>query len=329
MKTPAIFVTPSFFSITFLEEGYPILIQSTDKRYDNCISLYEKKDYLSLYELLVVDKSIEKISNGDFTIYESEIYYKGELVHNIMVSRILDAIAKNIPYETLLNFFRNILECESKTVVNELYLFLESNESMPIMEDGSFLAYRVVDENYNSKHSNPDGTKNRNKIGDIVTINRKNVDTNRFNTCSEGLHFCSYSYIPKYGYENKDRVMIVKIFPQDVVSIPNDYNNSKGRCCKYEVISEVKNYNDTKEFEDNATKQIVRVSKFSSEEINKVEKVLKTQIKENGFTTARKVSKSTKNPYIPVKKVIDIAKVLGFDVSIETTLSMSIIKTRE
>ena len=32
--------------------------------------------------------------------------------------------------------------------------------------------------------------------------------------------------------------MIVKIDPADVVSIPVDYNNSKGRCCKYEVIAE-------------------------------------------------------------------------------------------
>ena len=32
--------------------------------------------------------------------------------------------------------------------------------------------------------------------------------------------------------------MIVKINPADVVSIPKDYNNTKGRACKYEVIAE-------------------------------------------------------------------------------------------
>jgi hypothetical protein len=33
--------------------------------------------------------------------------------------------------------------------------------------------------------------------------------------------------------------MILKISPADVVSIPTDYNNSKGRTCKYEVIGEL------------------------------------------------------------------------------------------
>ena len=36
-----------------------------------------------------------------------------------------------------------------------------------------------------------------------------------------------------------ERVMILKINPRDVVSIPTDYNDSTGRCCRYEVIGEV------------------------------------------------------------------------------------------
>jgi hypothetical protein len=32
--------------------------------------------------------------------------------------------------------------------------------------------------------------------------------------------------------------MILKINPRDVVSIPSDYENTKGRTCKYEVIGE-------------------------------------------------------------------------------------------
>ena len=32
--------------------------------------------------------------------------------------------------------------------------------------------------------------------------------------------------------------MIVKINPKDVVAIPSDYNNTKGRTCRYEVVGE-------------------------------------------------------------------------------------------
>jgi len=33
--------------------------------------------------------------------------------------------------------------------------------------------------------------------------------------------------------------VIVKINPADVVAIPSDYKNTKGRCCRYEVVAEM------------------------------------------------------------------------------------------
>jgi hypothetical protein len=35
------------------------------------------------------------------------------------------------------------------------------------------------------------------------------------------------------------RTVIVKINPADVVSIPSDYNATKGRACRYEVVGEI------------------------------------------------------------------------------------------
>ena len=45
--------------------------------------------------------------------------------------------------------------------------------------------------------------------------------------------------------------MILKINPRDVVSIPTDYNNSKGRTCRYEVIGEhnVEDRHETEAFD--------------------------------------------------------------------------------
>jgi hypothetical protein len=74
-------------------------------------------------------------------------------------------------------------------------------------------------------------------VGDVVEQKRNEVDDIRDNVCSNGLHFCSMSYLPHYMGGN-GRVVIVKINPADVVSIPSDYNNAKGRCCKYVVVGE-------------------------------------------------------------------------------------------
>jgi len=67
-----------------------------------------------------------------------------------------------------------------------------------------------------------------------MTRNEVNDDKNQ--TCSAGLHFCSQDYLNHFG---GSRIMILKINPRDVVSIPTDYKNSKGRCCRYEVIGEL------------------------------------------------------------------------------------------
>jgi hypothetical protein len=70
---------------------------------------------------------------------------------------------------------------------------------------------------------------------------RNLVDARRDNVCSQGLHFCSKDYLDSYGTSNRDadRCMLVKINPADVVSIPSDYNNAKGRVWTYEVVGEM------------------------------------------------------------------------------------------
>ena len=67
-------------------------------------------------------------------------------------------------------------------------------------------------------------------------MERNAVDDDKDRTCSAGLHFCSKDYLNHFGGE---RIMILKINPRDVVSIPSDYNDSKGRACRYEVIGEL------------------------------------------------------------------------------------------
>jgi hypothetical protein len=70
-------------------------------------------------------------------------------------------------------------------------------------------------------------------------MNRNRVNEDKDQTCSSGLHFCSREYLPHYGSAEGGRVVVIKINPQDVVAIPSDYENAKGRCCRYEVLREL------------------------------------------------------------------------------------------
>jgi hypothetical protein len=131
----------------------------------------------------------------------------------------------------MVQFMENLMQNPSKRAVTELYGFLEKN-SLPITPDGHFLAYKRVRFDYKDCHT---GTMD-NSVGKVVEMERNNVDDDKDRTCSTGLHFCSQSYLGHFGGE---RIVIVKINPRDVVSIPSDYNDSKGRACQYEVVDEI------------------------------------------------------------------------------------------
>ena len=105
---------------------------------------------------------------------------------------------------------------------------------LPITEDGHFLAFKNVKIDYKDIHS---GTFD-NSVGKVCEMPRYKVDEDKDRTCSSGLHFCSIAYLPSFSDSNGGHTMIVKINPKDVVAIPADYNNTKGRTCKYEVIGE-------------------------------------------------------------------------------------------
>jgi hypothetical protein len=133
----------------------------------------------------------------------------------------------------MVNFMHNLMKNPSKRSVDELYGFLEKN-NLPLTPDGHFLAYKKVRRDFKDIHS---GTMD-NSPGTIVEMERNQVDDNKDQTCSTGLHFCGLSYLDHFGGSDS-RVVIVKIDPADVVSIPSDYNGAKGRACRYEVIGEM------------------------------------------------------------------------------------------
>jgi acyl carrier protein len=105
---------------------------------------------------------------------------------------------------------------------------------MGITDEGMILAYKRVREDYMDIHS---GTI-RNAVGDSPSMPRNKVDENKDRTCSDGLHFCSFSYLPHFGSGPGSKVVILEIHPKDVVAIPSDYNDAKGRTCAYTVIGE-------------------------------------------------------------------------------------------
>lgn len=131
------------------------------------------------------------------------------------------------------NFIEKVRQCISYKVNQRFFDFISKN-SLKITEDGDIIAFKVVRNNFKDKHT---GTFD-NSVGKIVEMPRNEVDDQDTNTCSNGLHICSEGYIKSFS-SSGDRLVLVKVDPRDICSIPTDYDSQKCRCCKYQVIKDV------------------------------------------------------------------------------------------
>jgi len=181
--------------------------------------------------LLDVSEHIRNFVDSRLTVTDGLIEFEGRSIGERMSEYMFRIMDENITIDPLIKFIVNLRENPSLRAVNELYTFMNANQ-LPLTPDGHFLAYKFVTDDYKDCHTG----KIDNSVGATPSMPRNTVDDNKEQTCSEGLHFCSMEYL-KGGWGH--RWMVVKINPRDVVSIPVDYNNTKGRCCAYEVISEL------------------------------------------------------------------------------------------
>ena len=187
-----------------------------------------------LLELVDIEKAVASFSDGLVEIKNGQVTYEGEAVHGSISKRILEFMSKGLPFQPLVTFLQNLMENPSMQSQKELYDFLE-HESLPITEDGHFLAYKAVRSDYMDKYR---GTFD-NHVGNVCQMTRSKVDDDRSRGCSNGLHAGALNYVAGYGsVESNDKIVIVKINPKDVVSVPSDCNYEKLRTCRYEVVGE-------------------------------------------------------------------------------------------
>ena len=218
-------------NVTVVIGNKPHTIAKSHITYQKVVDAIKAGDWDKVKDIIEPKQVVLNYGRGNVSVQGDTLYWKGKPMHNALATRMISMLQDEFPIEPLVSFMENLMSNPSRQAVNELYGFLEKN-NLPITPDGHFLAYKRVRENYFDCHT---GTMD-NSVGKIVEMERNEVDDNRDNTCSAGLHFCSHSYLQSFSGE---RTVIVKIDPADVVSIPSDYNNAKGRTCRYEVIGEV------------------------------------------------------------------------------------------
>jgi hypothetical protein len=208
-------------------------VSSTHISYEKLKEAIKAGDWNSVQDLIEPKKVVLSYGQGNVEVQGDKLFWKGREFHNYLAAKFIEMYQEGFPVEPMVNFMENLMSNPSKRAVEELYSFLEKG-NLPITADGCFLAYKKIRNDYMDIHSNTMD----NSVGNVVEMERNEVDDNKDRTCSSGLHFCSLDYLSSFG-DSTSRTVVLKINPRDVVSIPADYHSTKGRACRYEVIDEI------------------------------------------------------------------------------------------
>lgn len=204
-------------------------------------------DIPKILSLMSVSTAIVAYSAGSVTVKDGVVYYRNAPMAGYCSNKILEFMEAGLDYKRLMRFFDRLMVNPSARAVEELYKFLE-HKAMPLTDDGCFLAYKGVQSDF---YSITGGDKNKvlkgkvndrgqifNGIGEEIEVMRNYVNDNANVGCSSGLHAGSHQYASDFGRSGK--LLIVKIDPADVVSIPTDCSCQKLRTSRYVVVEEVK-----------------------------------------------------------------------------------------
>jgi len=247
-------------NITVVIGTTPHTVSKSHIAYNKLLAAIKAGEWETVQDIIEPKQVVLNFGQGNVSIQGDKIFWKGREMHNALTKRMVAMIQEDFPVDPLVAFMENLMENPSKRAVHELYGFLEKN-TLPITSDGCFLAYKKVRQDYLDVHSgtvlnkpaaymtDEDTAALEEAVGKnnevtvevvdgvtVVSMERNLVDDDQNRTCSTGLHFCSQDYLRSFGGE---RIVILKINPRDVVSIPNDYNDSKGRCARYEIVDEI------------------------------------------------------------------------------------------
>ena len=263
-----IFYTRHDGGLTLFKSGKHSTVSSTHINFARIVEALKARRFDDVESLMNIGATItkfgisKKFKDRSIFVEKGEVYWNdGKTKQKLagpLVDRILDSLGTKAGEkfaDALLMLLDNIKKNSAKDISEELYQWLMSGKA-PITYDGCFLAYKKVNSNFMDIYTG----KIDNSPGKNPRMPESEVDKNRNNQCSRGLHFCSRGYLSSYSGNTNCKVVIVKVNPRKVFAIPRDYSFQKGRASEYFVVGEFKgNWQESEAFKtsfvDEDTKQ--------------------------------------------------------------------------
>lgn len=225
-------------SLTFFVQGKPYSLTKTSPGFEEAkrLLLQSGSHPIDLLTGLVdVRQALVRDSHGTIQWIDDAIVWQGQPLNGVWVDKILDLRSENLPFTSIWNALGSLVRNPTAAAIERLPVFLERS-NLGFLEDGRFIAYKAVNHDYMDCHTR---RTHRNMVGDSPQMPRDQVDANPDACCSTGLHVGTPDYVNTHYGSRARRVMLIAVWPHDVVSVPHSYGGSKMRICAYEVIDEL------------------------------------------------------------------------------------------
>lgn len=202
-------------------------------KFDRGVELIRNGDLEGLYDLLFEGhKKIKHYIKQGFRVEDGVVYVGNDALPTTLGEYLVRMADENLPCEPILKFWENVNLNPSRQSALELFDFLTLYQH-PLTEDGCFIGYRRVREDFTDFHTR----KMDNSVGQIVSMPRDEVNDDRTEGCSTGLHVANWKYASEFYSGGAGNLIEVKVNPKDVVSVPLECNQQKIRVCKFEVLA--------------------------------------------------------------------------------------------
>lgn len=228
-------ITPQNITIIF-NEGNPTIINRSDPRFDKLLTAIRLRNFDLIAVIVDKPSHIKEHTKGKFLVRDGIVVIDNEELPLELSDKLLEFVDNNLETRALENFWNNLKRNPSDISRADLYRFMRANK-MPITPSGCFVAYKKVDKDYYDFYTH----KILNAPGKVIKFERENVNPDRQQTCSYGLHVAAYEYANTHYHGGQGVLLEVEVNPKDVVAVPPDYREQKMRVCRYRVLGHATN----------------------------------------------------------------------------------------
>jgi hypothetical protein len=237
----------NFASITVFHDGE--ILFATRASHDNYDSIVDRvvagdPDAIDLFDLRrAIKRYSDQSLSGRVRVEGGVVLLDDEPADNAITDLILRFIDEGLDAGPLARFLEKVNENPNAHSREQLFRWLNTHR-FAITPSGDIVGYKGVRTDFGSITAGPgivngtpcDGNLD-NSPGNVLEMERREVDFDPTRGCSTGLHVGTWSYARSFASQGK--VVELHVNPADVVSVPTDCSDAKMRVARYKVVREL------------------------------------------------------------------------------------------